>query len=164
MRKLSKINETSWGGMVRRSSSEVKRKEDEIPGNIKEIQWVDFGERFNFLVADRFFEIDGETYFYKEHIDMFPVRIHGETIRLFNEDEFDELGLWVDVEEMGDENKISSEGGSIVLPQETIYNQADIKTMLDGTNHIGMFSPFVRSKTVYGRANTKYRVLLIKDK
>ena len=166
MKKLSKINETIWGRSMSRALGDDVRKEDEIYlGNLKDINWVDFGNRFNFLVADRFFEMDGETYFYRDDIyDMFPITVKGKNIRLFTKEEFNKFGLFVDVKEATNQkhNVITIDDASITLPHET-NGHYGAETMLDNPNYMGLFSLHVRSQSV-GAPNVKHRVLLIKDK
>lgn len=61
MRKLSQINETSWGGMVRRSSGTNVRKE--IENNIKEMKPIDLGDDIPVYVADIDYEEGGIDHF-----------------------------------------------------------------------------------------------------
>ncbi len=61
MKKLSNINESAWGDMMRRGSGEIIRKEDVIVSNIKELKPVDMGT--SVLWADRDLESDENVYF-----------------------------------------------------------------------------------------------------
>lgn len=61
MKKLSNINESTWGEMRQRSSGQIIRKEDDIT-NIKSLEPVDMG--VSVLWADRDLEMkDGNCYF-----------------------------------------------------------------------------------------------------
>ena len=68
MKKLSKINESTWGEMRKRSSGEVERKED-IIGNIQSLKPIDMGG--SVLWADQNLIYDGEEIFtYDEANDL----------------------------------------------------------------------------------------------
>ena len=66
MRKLSQINERLFGSGVARASSDERRLENRIGGNIKELIPIDTGE--DFLWADEDLIIDGQEYFTHEEI------------------------------------------------------------------------------------------------
>ena len=61
MKRLSKIDESAWGEMRKRSSGEVQRKEDIINSNVKDMKPVDLG--LSVLWADIDLVIDDEYEF-----------------------------------------------------------------------------------------------------
>lgn len=69
MKKLSNINESTWGDMRKRSSGEQIRKEDTIKTNIKDISPVDIG--VSVLWADKDLEVNGDTFVYIDQVKGF---------------------------------------------------------------------------------------------
>ena len=99
MNKLSKIDESVWADMHRRSNGDIIRKEDEI-GNLHKLEPVDMGG--SILWADRDFQIDGNFWFtYKDAEESLqgtdwrlPTREEAEELfYLFNSDHFSKEGV-----------------------------------------------------------------------
>ena len=63
MKKLSKIDESAWGDMRKRSSGEQIRKEDEFNP-----EYIDFGEGTSVVWATEALEIEGEVKFSFEDV------------------------------------------------------------------------------------------------
>lgn len=73
MKKLSKIDESAWGEMRRRSSGKSERKEDTFVFNIKDMKPVDLGKDFPVYWADIDLEANGEDRFnWEETENMIP--------------------------------------------------------------------------------------------
>ena len=161
MKKLSNINENIFDGIGKRSKSGVKRKEDEI-NNIQEIKWIDFGDNFKYLVADRYFSMQNNFIFNYEEICDFPF---GNGIRLFNYKEFDDFILKLQIREKNDDMIVVNDINSIVLKGDecdgfhSTWIKAEGEDMLMGSispNSVGAYDTDDDNET--------YPVLLIKNK
>ncbi len=63
MKKLSKIDESTWGNILDKGRGDVERKEDTFTFNINDMKPVDLGPDFPFYWADIDLEANGEILF-----------------------------------------------------------------------------------------------------
>ena len=159
MKKLSIINENIFDGIGKRSKSGVVRKEDK--NNIPEIKWIDFGDNFKYLVADRYFSMQNNFIFNYEEICDFPF---GNGIRLFNRSEFDDFMLFLHVREKNDDMIVFNDKNNIVLKGNECdgYHSTWVKEE-ENTLLIGEINTY-RNDSTFASNNKMYPVLLIKNK
>ena len=161
MKKLSNINENIFDGIGKRSKSGVKRKEDEI-NNIQEIKWIDFGDNFKYLVADRYFSMQNNFIFNYEEICDVPF---GNGIRLFNYKDFDDFILKLQIRKKNNDMIVVNDTNSIVLKGDECdgFHSTWIKS--EGEDMLmGSISPNSVGAYDTDDDNETYPVLLIKNK
>ena len=155
------INENIFDGIGKRSKGGVKRKEDETT-NIPKIKWIDFGDNFKYLVADRYFSMQNNFIFNYEEICDFPF---GNGIRLFNYDEFDDFISRLQIRKKNDDMIVGNETNSIVLKGDECDGFHSTWIKAEGEDmFMGSISPDSIGADITDDDNETYPVLLIKNK